>query len=322
MPSLTNLIDPEVAAKMRAIATTEGPRYTAEDAVDLDPESEALIEIACAGSKYGCTRTVWLDPTPVPGHEDAPRVPLCKACATEATKGKRGQVIRRPRVAKHQPRTSDGIDHPVTTHHQEDTPMIDIGTMSDAQLGQMLREKVTEKKAAEAKVERPKAVKAKKDKAKKVEKERVAERAARVVLPAFVVDAGLTVPELDLRDASLDEVVSATERRPYNQARWRFGEGPLPAPRNAEDEDDGTKPTTWGDLMREHRRLGIRARLKQAEVEAKKAAKPKKKGKKVEAIVAVVDEDVLAKRVKALRKVRPDLSKEQAREVVTAALGV
>lgn len=294
---------PEAYAERYGLVRPTAPRtLTAADAIDIDPRSGAMIEAECVD----CHTPLLIDPEVPEGVDpEAPRIPICAECAGirvrhEAMNNQRSvQAIRRPRVAHHQPRTSDGIDHPVKTTKKEND--MDLDNLSDAELGAVVRQqmkatKVEQVKAAKPVVEAERKVKEKKEK-KGVKASRV-ER--RKVLAGFMVGTTLEIPDLDLSEvASLDEAPSAKERSPYNKARFRLTkEAPL-------DPEE----TTYRTLAEEHERL--------RKTEAERVGKAKEaKPKKVTAIVADV-QDVDKAKVKALAKVL-GISKKEARKLVEA----
>lgn len=336
---MQELLDPTTVARMTALAADvsadqpahviQGPGYpitvtkrstdplpprrlTIADALEIDPRSGAMIQTCCVD----CKVSLMIDPALPEGVDpETPRVPICDKCAGirvryEAIQHQRNvQAIRRTTVAKHQPRTTDGIDHPVTTskanNNIEENDM-DLDNMSDAELGATVRQQMKAAKVETIKAAKPVIEEERRQEAKKDKKAKKKEQKARPqrVLDGFMVGTTLEIPTLDLSDVpSLDEAPSAKERSPYNKARFRLTkEGPL-------DPEE----TTYRVLMSEHLRLqGIESERK---VEAKpaKTEKPTKKPK-VEAIVAKVNPDDDAK-VAALASVL-GVSKKKARKIM------
>jgi len=327
MATLAHLLSPEARARLENLVPAtvavlhEGEparrTLTAADAIDIDAESEAMIEAECVD----CTAPVLIDPKLPEGVDpETPRVPLCRECgrdrAKEATKARRKvEVIQRTRTAKHKPRVTDGLSHPVQVTRKKESavPEIDLSNMSTGEkvaLVTTATERLESNAATALPAKRDAAKAQAKAEAKAVEKAAKAERKARQntkPLVEFTVGT-LVVPALDLSEVtSLDEAVSAVMRSPYNKARFRLlGEPPLPTLGDCE-EDASLPPTTYAVLAAEHLRLSQVAEAKRAE------AKP---AKKVRATVAVLDEDEVALKVEALRSVCPDLSKKQARKIV------
>lgn len=316
MNTIAELLTPETRQRLAEIpfvvtkkATDPNPPrrpLTAADAIDIDPLSEALIEADCVD----CHDPVLIDPKVPEGVDpEMPRVPICRDCARiralEAARTQRNVLtVRRTTVARHQPRVTDGIKHPVTiqTPVQKESDVIDLDNSSDAEFGASVRESLRTEIASEIPAKRKKAKKklAKAEAKKEVLKKR--DRATRrgVVLPEFTLH-GVTVPALDLSDVTdMGEVVSAKQRSPYNKVLHRNGEPLLPAG----DKDDPIAPVaTYADVAEVHKRL--------SGVEPKKA----KKGQR---LVAHLDVDAPAKdvRVQALMEAMPHLSKKQAKAIL------
>jgi hypothetical protein len=258
------------------------PRSSAE--VDIDPESEALIEAAC----YFCGVDIEVEPK-VP-HEvlGTERLFTCSDCAkAEVRKAIRDQrnveTIHRTRVARHQPRTTDGINHPVATTTKE-KPMIDLDNMTDAELGAMVRKQMKATLATKVAEAKPvvEAERAEAEVAKKVDvAEEQAQRPGRIY-PGFTLKTkgGVKeVPALDLTDLStLDEMPDAKTRSPYNKALSGLGEPIL--------EKDGT---TYATLVELHERLAGEAVAVPVEVVVAKAEtteKAKVSKKEIKALAA------------------------------------
>lgn len=125
---------------------------------------------------------------------------------------------------------------------------ISLATMTDAEIGAIVRAGM---EAAVAEVVPASRTKAQKKAKKDRKAEKVAMEEARVVrqgstpLAEIVVGTTLTVPALDLSEVtSLDETMPGTMRSPYNKARYRLEQSP------ALDKD-----TTFAQLAVEHLRL-------------------------------------------------------------------
>lgn len=338
MSKIESLLDDETRAKLAQVAKQDAepafviikastdpnpPRtLTAADAIDIDPESGAMIDALCVD----CKMPLLIDPAlPEGADPEALRVPMCDKCGkvrarfAAISEQRNVEIIHRKTVARHQPRVTDGIDHPVTVTHEAREAKtkendMDLSSMSDAELGAILRADMLARAAADLPEKRKKA-KSKKAKAEAKAAEQVKQRQAErkgMVLDAFVVGS-LTVPALDLSEVEdLNEMVSSALRAPYNQARFRLaGEPPLWSP--SKEDEDGYVPTTYQTLIDEHARL-----MALAEVKAAEKAKPKAKKQPKPQIVAVLsddDEAEIAKKVKALRKIT-GLDKATARAIV------
>lgn len=225
MTSIANLLGAERAQAVSAAAEAR-QRQTAlmakvqsseaadqrESGYDIDPRSEALIEVTCEGPDCGAEILVH-PPT------DAPRILLCGDCAKKAVaelkaRGRSVQIIHRPTV--------------VNTIKEK--PVYDLDNLSDAELGKIVRERMLLLReqqvipaVAEAKVK-----KAKKDKAEaKAHKAEHANRAATKPLTEIVVSSTLTIPALELSEVDLNTAPSGKERSPYNKARYRLKLGEL-----------------------------------------------------------------------------------------------
>lgn len=279
-------------------------QLTAADAIEIDPESEALVPANCVD----CGVEIMLDPKLPEGIAvDALRVPICehhakvRAMYAAAVEQRNVEAIRRPQVARHQPRVTDHIDHPVTVTTKEQD--MDLSEIADAEIGSMLKEQIRMDKAEKVKAGAKQAKKERKAEAKRFEAERTQAQAERKgkVLPAFMVGTTLEVPALDLSAVpSMDESPSAKERSPYNKARFRLTkEGPL-----------DPETTTYRMLAAEHERL-MSAEAERIGVDAVEVAKPVEQP---EQIVAVIDTDEKAK-VKALAKVL-GCSKKEAKAIL------
>lgn len=309
MTTMKDLLDQEVVQRLSALATTASvtsDKVTAD--TEIDPRSEAMLDAAC--DTCGCDLLV--QPQPVPEeYAHLPRKILCAPCAKAYLTGRSGRVIHKPQVAKHPWRVTDGREHPVVTTHQKehDMPKINLTDLTDAELGALMREQLLAQVEADAPAKQ-KAAKAKKAKgekaaAKAAKAERDQRKAAKP-LPAFTYGNHVDVPALDLSEVtSLDEVVPATLRSPYNKARFHIeGSAALPSPQACEDDATLT-PTTYAVIAAEHVRLAELAEAKtaaKAQAEIEKAAAAKGKGKKAKgkkkAVAAVLNADDKAKAAK------------------------
>ena len=292
MSTIGELLDTTTAQRIQALAAgvdasepAKPRRLTEADAIDIDVESEAMIEAAC----IDCKVTLMIDPKVPEGIDpEAPRVPICSECASirvriEAIENQRNvMAIKRPQVAKHKPRTTDGIDHPVTVKHATKENDMDLDQISDAELGAMVRAQMKATLAEKIVVAVPEVVAERKadDKRDKVNVAAEQEDRKTRSLPGFMVGTTLEIPELDLANVpSLDEAPSAKERSVYNKARFRLTkESPL-------DPEE----TTYRLLGEEHLRLqGLEAERVAGSTE--KIAEPKaKKAKAPKATVIVAD---------------------------------
>lgn len=150
------------------------------------------------------------------------------------------KVVRRKSTKKHAPRISDGVTHPVIVTKKEQ-PVTTSDLTITPEILQATIERMVEKRLQEI-------LDAKDAKVAQEATPNVPREAAGVVLAGFGVVSGnndLSIPALDLGDVSLDTLVSAKERSPYNKARFRL-EGTAPL-----DKDT----TTYRVLSIEHARL-------------------------------------------------------------------
>lgn len=341
-----------IKASTEPIARSTTTILTGNGEIEVDVASEANIEALCAGN---CAKVISFPPTlplAVAKRYGLPQpAAYCLECAEEAVlhviqehrAAQRNQpAIRTPRVAKHQPRVSDGIDHPVvfTTPLSkadpdkvfgpaEITPKkendVDLDNIPAAKLGDTVRQSMKMAKAEQVKKDRKAAKKAQREAEQQALVERTKAQKAKKgkVLPGFMVGTTLEVPALDLSDVeNIDECPSATARSPYNKARFRLtGEGPLPSP-SACEEDASLVPTTYRVLADEHRRLMSLAADHNEQAKAKQEAKAKPKTAPKTAVIADLDTDaeaLIKRKAKALAKAT-GLSKAQAREIVLAGL--
>lgn len=267
------------------------PRSSSE--VDLDPESEAMIDALC----FGCSARISIDPTVVRDLDPEQDVQFkCGVCVkhdmTEAIVAQRNvETIRRGRVAKHQPRVTDNIDHPVTVTTKEERvsaqPEVkfDLDSIPDAEFGAVVKSIIRRRAAGEMVSAREEALAALSERITEQQAGITAEQVRRHghVLPPFMVGTSLEVPALDLSDvANLDETPSSVMRSPYNKARFRLKAGETLDP----------ETTTYRVLEQEHQRLAVLAEAHNARAALdKEDAKPAK----VEVIVADVQPDAMAR---------------------------
>lgn len=291
MTAIADLLTPEQRAEIetkgfvvrKASTDPNPPRrpLTMADAIVVDPESEALIHVQCVD----CCEPMLLDPKPPidertgePVPADTPRIPLCGYC--------------HPIRAKEHAATGTLVS--VARRPEKETKVPDL-TMTDAELGANVRQAVKETiaEALPAKREKAKQKQSKADrKAKALLKE--AQAARRGVLPSVTIGKA-EVPALDLGDITdMGLMPSTKERKPYNKALFALGEPIL-------DKDTATYAT----LVEAHRHL-----LDRETCDMPAAPEP-------ERTVALLDPSMKAK-VKALRKVRPDLSKKRAEQIVAS----
>lgn len=263
MTQIRDLLSPTLAEQVKAIVTDVRPETpaalpTGTHEVDIDPRSGALIDAQCAD----CRSPIQIDPSMIDEDEDEVQTFLCDACTTTETDLRQAivaqrnvEAIRRASVAKHRPRTTDGIDWPVTTTTTKETHMkINLDEFSDAELGSLFRSRMQATLAS--KIEEGRVlVNAQREVAAMGDRAGLAadqERRKGHVLPGFVV-AGVTVPPLDLSDVtSLDESPSSAMRSPYNKARFRM------LKQDALDPEE----TTYRTLEAEHLRLSVLAAQK------------------------------------------------------------
>lgn len=280
---------PDIVVTKAATDPTVGvslPRSSSE--VDLDPESEAMIDALC----HTCSSRISIDPTTVLDLDPEVDTPFhCGVCVkhsmVEAIVAQRNvETIKRGRVAKHQPRVTDNIDHPVTTTRKE-TRVFDVDNMTDAEIGATVRARLKENLAKQVAKRKP-AVEQARVEAEVARSEGIAteqERRSGHVLPGFMVGTSLEVPALDLSDvSSLDESPSAVQRSPYNKARFRLKAGETLSP----------ETTTYRVLEMEHHRLAVLAEAHNARAALDKADKTEAK---VNVVVADVhpEDDAMAR---------------------------
>lgn len=344
MSEIRDLLDADTRAKLAQVTSKQQdkepafvvikastdpnpPRtLTAADAIDIDPESGAMIDALCVD----CKVPMLIEPTLPEGVDpETPRFPICAPCGKirarfmAINEQRNVEIIHRKSVARHKPRVDDGIDHPVTVTREapeatKEIQMYDINVLTDMELGAAVRADLLARAAEALPAKRDKA-KAKKRKADKVADAQVKQRQSErkgMVLAEFNVGTTLVVPALDLSEVEdLNEMVSTTLRSPYNKARFRLaGERPLWAPKD--EDEDGYTPTTYQTLIDEHARLMALAQVKADEPKGKKKSKDKPQ------IVALLDDDVEAevtKKAKALAKLT-GIDKVAARKIVMASL--
>lgn len=296
--------------------------------IEVDLRSDANIEAQC----FGCPQVISFPPTlplAVQKRYGLPRpAAYCLECAETAVlkiiqaqrateAAQRNQpAIRTPQVARHQPRISDGEEHPVTITKKESD--VDLDNIPAAKLGETVRQTMKATKAEQVKKDRKQAKKdqRKREKADLDDRTKAQAEKKGKVLPAFMVGTTLEVPALDLSDVeNIDECPSGTVRSPYNKARFRLtGESALPSP-SACEEDASLVPTTYRVLAEEHMRLMSLA-ADHNEAAAAKKAEPKAKKVKATKTVVVADLDLEGK-AKALAKAT-GISKKKAREIVAS----
>jgi len=294
--------EPEVPYVIVKAATDPNPprTLTAADAIDIDPRSGAFIDALCVD----CQVPLLIDPKVPEGVDpEKPRIPMCDGCAkvrarfAAMSEQRNVEIIRRSSTKKRSPRTTDGIDHPVTvTTKEKPMPKTDLDNLSDAELGAMVRTQLKATATEQIKEAAPKVEAERKERDKATTKATAKKQKQRKnnVLPGFRVDKSLEVPDLDLSDIDgLDECVSATTRSPYNKARFRLKAGDPLDP----------ETTTYAVLADEHQRLRELASI----------------GKDTEGttvVLAVNDSDeVLNTKAKALAKVL-GVSKKEAKAIV------
>lgn len=336
MTNIGSLLDEETRAKLAQVAAStavvadldasEPARPRTSEEVDIDPKSEAMIDAAC----YFCQAHISIVPTVPEGIEGAVRLFCCEPCgkakASEAVAAQRNvEVIRRPGIAKHQPRTTDGVIHPVTTTTKE-KPMMDLDNMTDAELGALVRSQMKATIAEQVVAARPEVEAERKQRAEaavadvKVEQ---AEQPTRMYAGfRLKTDKGeKIIPVLDVTNVStLQEMPASEFRSPYNKALSALGEPILDA-----------EVATWGDLIEVHQRLAEHDQrlVMDAGDEVTKAKKKKpKKAKKVKAVkdeaapitvVVAVNEagEALDRKAKALSKLL-GVAEDEARERILA----
>lgn len=199
---------------------------------------------------------------------------------------------------------------PVQTIHNPGGPtLFDIDSISDAELGALVRQRVKAVRAGEIIAASPQ-VEAQRAKHEVEETLAIADRQAeRVgqVHTAFKV-GDLVVPALDLTQVTdLNEVVDGVTRSPYNKARHRL---------KLVDLLDA-ETTTYAVLAEQHEHLRTLVTGKAGKVKAPKAPK-KAKAAKESVVLAVTETDpAVDKKAAKLAKIL-DCSLEQARELVNA----
>lgn len=234
------------------------------------------------------------------------RVVVCAECIKVRTKGKSVQVIHDPRVAKHAPRTKDGIDQPITvTSIIEKEQDVDLNQYSAAQLATFVEraQDIMRTKAEEALAPNVRAAIAERVEVAATDQARMeAGRESRegCILAAFEVK-GVEVPALDLSEVTdMTTVVPAKQRSPYNKALFRTGGTILTA-----DE------ATYEAVAKVHERLSA------------EGGKKAKKGKKAKAtkVTAAVESEAKAKfskeQVAVLAEIR-GITKAEARKILAS----
>lgn len=224
------------------------------------------------------------------------------------------KAVRIPRVAKHQPRTTDSKEHPVTEKI----------TMTKAEMEAAIAKAVEARIAERERQIRATPVTKPEDKPvevvsnrkeggrAKIKRATAADREfAGVVLPAIVVNDALTIPALEVGEQSIDTLVPPKVRSPYNKARFRLDAKPLVL--------DG-ETVTYRLLMAEHERIAglVKAKggSKQATIGGAVAdEKATKAEAKVAAVVATDDKAKRKAQVKALMTVM-GISKAEAKALI------
>lgn len=198
-----------------------------------------------------------------------------KAVLTTTTK-----AVRTPRTAKIQPRITDNQEHPVTTKITMTKDEMEAAITKAVEARIAAREAEIRRTPVTAPADKPVEIVTKKGGRAKVERATAQTREHKgLALPAIVVNEALTIPVLEVGEASLDTLVSSKERSPYNKARFRLDKEPV-----ALDAEG----TTYRVLMAEHQRIAALVASKPAKVKkAKKDKAPK--------VAAVVDVQRLAK---------------------------
>lgn len=167
-----------------------------------------------------------------------------KAVLTTTTKS-----VRKPTTKKVQPRITDNQEHPVTTKitMTKDEMERTINEAVEARIAD--REATIKATPRVAPTDKPVEIVTKKGGRAKVQRATAQDREHKgLALPAIVVNESLTIPVLEVGEQSLDTLVSAKERRPYNQARYRLDKTPTTL---------DPEVTTYRALMAEHQRLAI-----------------------------------------------------------------
>lgn len=294
-------------------------RTTEINGVLYDLRSEGMCRTECVDCRCPLEVEVVPQGADLDLLTSTPRVAACAPCAQARTQGKRGSVIHRPRVQRHQPRTSDHQDHPVlvTTPKENDMPEFDLSHYGPAQLAELflLVQERLRAQAAEALPAKVATAIAEAEAHESADQAvRVEQREARKgwVLDGFTLHT-VEVPTLDLSEvANMDEAVSATVRSPYNKALYRNGEPLLSTSTNPAEG----QVTTWAVVAAVHERLAAVAAA--GPVAATPAPAEVKAGVKAEpTLVAVVDPDKRAKQVAVLMAVR-GVTEQQAIDILAA----
>lgn len=128
--------------------------------------------------------------------------------------------------------------------------MIDLSQYSDAELASLAIQARQHLLAARAEKVKKNSKKAKAKRAKKERKDKALKDAERqaakgLLLPGFI-KFGIEVPDLDLREANLNELAGAKARSPYNKLLYRTGGALL-----------NKEVTTLAELADVHRRLAL-----------------------------------------------------------------
>lgn len=269
------------------------------DAIEIDPESEALLLLPCVDFAI-CQTTVPIEPGPPEGVDpEMPRVPICPECHDVRVR----EAKEHGWLVRHVTRTPT---RSVTTIKQE-AQVPDLDTMTDAALGAAARQSVKETIAKDLPAKRDKAVQAQR-KADAQAKAEIAEQQAErkgKVLPEVTIGV-LTVPALDLSEITdLSLMPSDSERDPYNRVLHHLGVSIL-----------DPETTTYGYLAQVHELL-----VEHPQPETTIPVDTDDFVESGQILAADLEPEAKAKTkamVKAIRKVRPELSKEQAKAIVAS----
>lgn len=336
MTNMKDLLDADTLSALKALKAlaTETPTvYTVDDeehptteinGVVVDLRGDALHDTECAD----CKAPVQVEIAPKGVDLDLltskPRVAVCEPCGKARAAGKRGILVHhKPQVAKHQPRTKDGIDQPVEVKHIiEKEHDMDLSKYSAPQLAKLIEQatEIMRAKRAEDLAPSVKAAVAERVEDAKVDQQRLEEdRASRsgLVLPGLEVK-GVVIPPLDMSEITdLGLVMSAKQRSPYNKALYRTGQPLIEADK-----------ATYGDIAKVHESLleasePVEVKVEETKAEPAPKAKKAKKAKapKVTKVTAVVEPETKAKftdtQVAAFAQVK-GISKKKARALLDA----
>lgn len=236
----------------------------------INPDEPAWQGPALVNATCPCGQDILIQP----GRVSEPTKAVCPDCAEEIIREAKANGLDVTVVKKANPpkllRVQDKV-HPINVRTRMP---IDLKTISDAELGAIVRKRMIEQKLAVMETEVPKAEKAKGKKEKKEDKaHKKARQAKHDVLPEIRVERqterkgvskeGLVIPALDVNEVtSLDDVVPLAVRQPYNKALYHL----------KGDEAMLPQDVTYATLLGTHR--AIAAAVAEYKPKSKKKGEP------------------------------------------------